>query len=489
MFEWRYLNIAFLLVLFVSFFYTSWFIFSILLFVWILIAYFFLTIKNPLYGLYGQVLLMPFNSLSYADFGFAIRFFHFSMPLFILGYVIHCIINNKKIVSASKLDLPLIFFLLVVVLSIFQSFYLTKDSFVLRNAFVNYPFIRSISRFVLLVLLVIFAYIVREIASRENALNRIVKFHLALATILSAFGVVVYMFYYFGSTWTLNTGLMNNNGFPRLQIFFSEPLFLGNYLLSSLTFLLYFLVSGKLLIRKVLVYFMLVVQLLAMYFTFARSALAGLFVAFVLIICTDKYFSNKIFNFLFLKKKYRIIKYIFISTIMISMLFFLYSQISSAVSPRSERFFSSFIRLHSFYSGLNAFKQHPILGVGFENFVFYGGPYIISDITGNQILLNISDTNNIILKILAELGIVGLLSFLWLISTTLFVFFKIISCNKRIVFLTPIFASLLAITIQMMFFSHIYLLHLFFLFGIFLTFIKMPPAVSTQYLKDKPINS
>ena len=127
--------------------------------------------------------------------------------------------------------------------------------------------------------------------------------------------------------------------------------------------------------------------------------------------------------------------------------------------------------------------------MGFENFVFYGGPYIISDITGNQILLNISDTNNIILKILAELGIVGLLSFLWLISTTLFVFFKIISCNKRIVFLTPIFASLLAITIQMMFFSHIYLLHLFFLFGIFLTFIKMPPAVSTQYLKDKPINS
>jgi O-antigen ligase len=105
---------------------------------------------------------------------------------------------------------------------------------------------------------------------------------------------------------------------------------------------------------------------------------------------------------------------------------------------------------------LEAFQQHPWLGVGYENYNFYTGQryyYGLYDFN-----LNWPEVNNYPLKVLTELGIVGMFCFVILNITFYYTLLKAISHAKDIFLknlLNCFFAGSVGIIVVLLFSSSI----------------------------------
>ena len=90
------------------------------------------------------------------------------------------------------------------------------------------------------------------------------------------------------------------------------------------------------------------------------------------------------------------------------------------------KFWSTRTRMITYEYALDAFRQHPWLGVGYENYNFY---------TGNKVYLGLLDfnitwpeVNSYPLKVLAEQGIIGFLSFLFFV---VMFFYSLFSARRK----------------------------------------------------------
>jgi O-antigen ligase len=89
-------------------------------------------------------------------------------------------------------------------------------------------------------------------------------------------------------------------------------------------------------------------------------------------------------------------------------------QIAGRLNPQGE---TGFFRLNLWQSSLNMIRDHPIFGVGLDNFLYaYRGRYILDSAWREP---NLNHPHNIILDFATRLGILGLAAGLWLIAAFL----------------------------------------------------------------------
>jgi len=208
----------------------------------------------------------------------------------------------------------------------------------------------------------------------------------------------------------------------RLSGSLGQPNFLGSYLALALPFSLYLLFSEKRPLSRIvfgLASFLIMAVLL---FTASRTAWLAVILAAGVVTLTLflKVPREKLFNQV--KKSKKVLLGLVLAAVFISFLFgnLVFSRITESFQATPEQN-TLLIRLYEWQGGLKVFQERPLLGVGPENLYYrYGvnrNPWFnrIED----EWFLKTYSIRNIYLDLLAKTGLLGLASFLCLVSYTL----------------------------------------------------------------------
>ncbi len=102
-------------------------------------------------------------------------------------------------------------------------------------------------------------------------------------------------------------------------------------------------------------------------------------------------------------------------------------QIAGRLNPQGE---TGFFRLNLWQSSLNMIRDHPIFGVGLDNFLYaYRGRYILDSAWQEP---NLNHPHNIVLDFATRLGLVGLAAGIWLIAAFLLVAIRLQAAVNQI---------------------------------------------------------
>jgi O-antigen ligase len=256
-------------------------------------------------------------------------------------------------------------------------------------------------------------------------------------------------------------------GFPRVQAFSKEPLYLGNFLFLPLGLAVAKLLSGE---RQVKIWLFTGGLLFTLLLTISRGAYLGLLV-FVVVMAL--FSAKKVLTF-------PIIASTIIGLALIGGIF--YGVINNLGPEIKERFInhitiqdytkteSTVVRLSASKYALAAWSEHPLLGIGPGN---YGG-YTTNYDAGDPSTLDI--VNNEYLEILAENGIVGLGLMIILIcvvlSRTIILLRQPGQENEKMI-LVGLNSGLIAMLAQYAFFSTFAIIHIWVMFGLVLALQKI----------------
>jgi O-antigen ligase len=136
-------------------------------------------------------------------------------------------------------------------------------------------------------------------------------------------------------------------------------------------------------------------------------------------------------------------------------------QIAGRLNPQGE---TGFFRISLWRSSLNMLRDHPVFGVGLDNFLYaYRGRYILDSAWQEP---NLSHPHNIFLDFGTRLGFLGLAAGIWLIVAFTSVSIRLQSTVQRV--WRPVAVGILGSLVYMIF--HGLVDHSFFLVDLAFTF-------------------
>ncbi len=385
---------------------------------------------------------LPFNSFLAVDIGVPIRISYilFFVLFTSLVYTVWKQYQKQEITKGvifsrckTPFDMTIVLVLLIIALSIFQSQYILPNSPVTGDTLLNYPWIKSITKSLLLGVLLLMFYITVFMLDTKEKLKRSIFWYGVFVCIYSMCGLISYVLFLTG----YHVNILDfepiiqhdpSAGIPRLRSVAEEPLFFGFYVLMSLFIMMKVWFDH---VRKKenvshprILLASIALIILALSFTLSRSAGLGFFAGFMFLVfflCEDiggkKVISiiSTMYALLFRMTKTRRTIIFFAFALFIFLTFyFLVWQVSDAFNPGANRFWSTKTRLITYEQAVSAFLAHPFLGIGYENFNFYSGNKYYKDLV--EFNFNWTEVNNYPLKVLAELGIIGFIvvSYLYL---------------------------------------------------------------------------
>jgi len=186
----------------------------------------------------------------------------------------------------------------------------------------------------------------------------------------------------------------------RLFSSFLDPNFAGAFFVLYLIFVAGFLfIKGSKNTRNIMIKsIILIVTLIATFLTYSRSAL-------IMLIATGVTFFS-----LLQKKKFILYLFLIIGVFILVISPFFYVE-----NIDIFRLHSSFARLVDIQKGITIFKDHPLIGVGFDSYRYAQIKYHYEfNIASNPIVHSAAGTDNSFIFILATTGIVGLLAYLYM---------------------------------------------------------------------------
>lgn len=424
------------------------------LFVIVLLT-FFIT-RNPEFGWFLIVFFLPFERVpSFNIAGMDLRVSTVLGILTLFFWILALMFNSKKYkLQIATIEIPLMIFIFALILSLTQALNLN----------------RAITVFSLILFMIsLLILTVNMVNSREN-LTKTIKI-----LFYSSFVVALFGFFQFGgdvlglpmSLTLLKEGYDSSIfGFPRIQAFSMEPLYLANFLMIPLGIGLALVVNKVPGIKRNPIVVLMSLLLIIFILTVSRGGYLGL-AALILILFV--FFFKKFFTFR------NIITVIIVGSVVVLGVYYALSRgqgralgefighatLSDYTSGAGE---STFGRLDDYKRGLDAWKENPVLGKGIGNF----GPWIafypnMTPVTGWKIV------NNQYIELLAETGTVGLASFLLIIVFLTFRTFIALKRAKDIYLksvLIGLFAAVWGILVQYNFFSTLYIIHIWIAFGL-----------------------
>ncbi len=401
------------------------------------------------------------------------------------------------------------------------------------SVFNRYPFARSITQVIAIGFMMLVYYFVISVIQDEKKLKKAIMFSIISATLCSIYGLSAYILVKFGYIKIIDflgsiTGNMPpvyiffERG-PRIQSTFSEPLIFGTFILSVLpiTFMSLFTKMFK---NKWMLVCAVVFQIAAVILTFSRGVWLSLVIVFLIMIpmlIIKKKYLKTIFN----KKSMMVYGMLLLITLVsfnkINSYYIKFKE-SGQVDKMKELTFNQFkaltnldyfieanrinclggpgyglkrvsslewstmMRVNDMVAGLNMAKAHPILGVGWGNYIYN---YLSCDprLMGWWWIHNMPQTDNrpgtpvspnLFVTVLAETGIIGFLTFLLLISFLLISIFRAIPMGIPVVDNEGLIAcgylvSIIGILICYNFFSTFYFTFVWIMFGIAMAVVNI----------------
>lgn len=410
--------------------------------------------KNPFLGLILIVFFLPFERIPTIDIAsFTVKINHVLGIITIISWLGLVLIKKRKI-AANALSWPLIIFITTLLISVIFSSYLP----------------RSIVIFAFVVFVAFLSILTLNLVTEKKHLEKITIVLFWSALLVCLFGLWQFFGDAIGLPQTL-TGLKEGYtkavfGFPRIQAFSIEPLYLGNYLFIPLGIFI------SLFIRKVKIgkisrfwqFSLIVLMLIVLALTLSRGAYVGFgILIFTIFIFYARYwFGGKV-----------------IAAIIISLIIAVsgtYYFLSKGESGSLEQFIEHATlgditagesiqgRLTEFDRAIEMWQKNPIVGIGLGD---YG--IVKKDFPDPEDMPDWDIVNNQYIELLAETGVLGLASFVLLIIAliwrSIIAFYKSRDPFIRSV-LVGLLAAFIATMVQYNFFSTLYIIHIWVLIGL-----------------------
>lgn len=284
---------------------------------------------------------------------------------------------NRKVTFKSFITVDLLLILMIFTIS-------TSIALFKAQSFLVYTVINKYIGFLILVFS--FFFIANVIRDSKLFLQKILRIFVLTGGILNA--IYIMLSFVFPVNVNLKKTLLYSYWPSRLRGLLIDPNAYGGFLTIVFFLCLPLLINEKVKSKKILYSIILFSSLFGVVLTFSRSALLGFFVGSIIMI---------IFTYAELKK------YIyFLITSSILSLFFLY--VSNPVLYRTmldfmKRSNTVTSRFNFIISGLELFSRNPIIGIG----------------SGIYFALNGAIIHNTYIWILVEMGVIGLLCFVFFI--------------------------------------------------------------------------
>jgi O-antigen ligase len=255
----------------------------------------------------------------------------------------------------------------------------------------------------------------------------------------------------------------------RITGFLAEPGFFGAFLLITIS-LSFFLYRDR---KSLLWGYSTLVQSITLILTFSRAALLA-FSFGIFFVCLFYLYFHKEKIVAFLKdKRMLLFTLIFILFLLLALMF-----IAKTVVSNDMRW-STLIRLENSIYAIEAFTEHPLLGIGYENFAFYSGYRYAPSIFGIPGIY--PSINNIILQVFTETGIIGAFIFFILIYVSIKMILKSLH-EKKDWFYSIIFTGT-SLFIQMLFFNLFSFIFLWVWVGLVLLTLEHKEILNDNYQK------
>lgn len=422
----------------------------------------------------------------------------------------------------TPLDISLFIFLVVIIFSVLQSKYIPQNPYIIKNFILNYPWIKSITKIMLVCGYITLFYVCVYLLNSKEKIIKCIKCYAIFLFSFSLFGLVMYIIYLVTGTanslWGYSFIVDIPTDLPRLRGVEQEPLYFGFYLLTLLPVLYSMLLSNNSEMYKhfnnsaFAKKFLLVGIILstgALMLTQSRSALLGFFFSMLVLLCFYKEKWGEIYargkkcvigryNYckesispLLTKHHKKTVVLGFIVIIMAgtyagihwsaisqkSVWLFEVGVIAPTIGSFEEgtgKYWSTKARYIAYSYAINAFRQHPWLGIGYENFNFYSGQKYYYGLYNFN--MNWPEINNYPLKVLAELGVIGFLVFLFFLGTLFYSLFSALKKTKDPYFEVIIkgyIASFVGIAVLLLFSSSITRSYLWVSLGIAMATVKL----------------
>lgn len=411
-----------------------------------------LIFKNPFWGIILVVFWLPFERLgAYETALGTLRLSQVFTAVTLLAWGWQMLVNKKIHFRRFPVFIPLILFLVINILGLLNAVNLNRSSSVLL-----------ITLFTMTITL-----ITVNLVTDRKKLNRIIIVLLISATLVSFFGLYQFVGDMVGLSPEI-TGLRplytkEVLGFTRIQSTALEPLYFANYLIIPLSIIYAVFLSRIWRVQKWLLASLILLLGVNLFLTISRGGYLGIIASGLII--TLIYFRR---FFTWKKIILLIITLILLYTIGVQFL-----QIGGG-SLNWETFTehvggvfkgSSYEeRMLTFSAAGQAFQQYPLVGIGPGGF----GPHTatfanVQPKGGWQIV------NNEFLELLTETGLLGLGFFIWFLLIIFFRSIKALKMAKDPLFkavLVGLLGAFLGVLVQYQTFSVLYIMHIWFLFGL-----------------------
>ena len=405
--------------------------------------------RDLFWGVLALIFFLPFERIPTVELAdFTLKINHVIGGLLMLFFLLDFLLNRRKL-KPNPTVLPVLVLVIALILSV-----LTTTAGIRSVVFL------ALDLFVILLFLII-----PQLVDSKAKLNRLIRVLLWSTGIVGLFGLYQFTGDLAGLPSEL-TGLdlgfsQKVFGFPRVQAFSREPLYLGNFLLLPLG-AMFGLIVGK--SAKPWLIPLALLTLLTFILTLSRGAFLALGVAliFLLVFAFRKIVSfrtvfwgatvvvlallafNAIFNRLNLDLKER---------------FLAHATIADYREGESTQG-----RLNAFRKSLDAFEDAPLTGIGLGGYGMYVLNYPADPPKGGWFIVN-----NQYLELLAETGVIGLASYLLLViaivwrSLVAYLKTKDQFLQAMLIGLT---AALVGTLVQYNFFSTFAIIHIWVMMGL-----------------------
>lgn len=418
--------------------------FGIISLCWVLIK----TRQDFFWLVLAVIFSLPFERIPSIPVGdFSLKINHILGTILIICYFINLLKKREKI-KINYLTLPLLGFLFFISVSIFQSKVPVKSLITLCQII-----------FVMLLLFIVS----NEFDSEEKAQKvfKIIKISSGL--------VILFAFYQFlgdmiGIPNTL-TGLRTLYtkevfGFPRVQSFLIEPLYLGNYLFLPLSVFTADILKGK---KTLVNVFGFILISIVIFMTLSRGAILAYAIFIILLV----FFYPK--KTLTIKNLSHIVTILSVAILIVVAIFSYLGEEKRAsyinqLTLKDYQITDSVMgRLNTYSIAWMAFIEKPLTGIGLFNYGPYSTGYNLDDRNSETVV------NNEYLEILAETGIFGFTMFISIIVLILFATIKALKNIKKTSMKTHLIIltfGFVAILIQYNFFSTLAIIYIWVYIGL-----------------------
>lgn len=417
-------------------------------------------IKNTKLLFYMFIISLPFTGTGWSfrmgETGFFFQMSYFFFILVSISFFFNKLRTKDYSFSITHIDLPLFSFLIVAAVSVFQTTYISNTPLILYDAFRNYPWIRGFLGVMFLVFMFGIYYITVNIVSERGMFKNTLIVFMITAVIASSYGLA-------GFLYTLITSLhlpvsidpLISSGL-RIRSVFNEPLFFGNYILSIIPVFYCLLISKTEYLNKYLLVVASSILTISLVLTESKGAwLAYLLFMFLFVIIYRKNIFKSLARISF-------VAFLLLILILLVCPILFSSSINEKINEVTNTLiWSSRIRMWSMQYAWEGFKQHPLLGIGYSNYIFYSGYRVYYILYGG--VMNFPEVNNYPLKILTEMGLIGFIVLIWLFVKTIKSAATSITYEKdkaKKTMITGYLLAFIAVSIQLLFFSYINLAYM-----------------------------